>query len=37
VYVDAVRLSTADSVVFEDDTPADHALWQVDGFVRSSD
>lgn len=37
VYVDAVRISTSDGVLFEDSRPADDALWQADGFVRSPD
>lgn len=32
VYVDAVRISAAGRVVFEDNRPADHARWQADGF-----
>lgn len=36
VYVDAVRIRTADGVLFEDSRPADQALWRPDGFTRSS-
>jgi hypothetical protein len=36
VYVDAVRIRTADGVLFNDNRPADHALWRADGFIRSS-
>ena len=37
VYVDAVRVSTPERVVFEDSRPADQLLWRTDGFVLSGD
>jgi CubicO group peptidase (beta-lactamase class C family) len=37
VYVDAVRISSAGRIVFEDSRPADDARWQADGFTRSPD
>jgi CubicO group peptidase (beta-lactamase class C family) len=36
VYVDAVSIRTAGRILFEDDRPADRALWHPDGFVSSS-
>ncbi|MQA23976.1 MAG: serine hydrolase [Micromonosporaceae bacterium] len=37
VYLDAVRVSTPDRVVFEDSRPADQLRWRADGFVLSGD